>query len=58
MVQNSPAMQETHVQSLGWKYPLRKRMATIAIFLPRESHEQRSLADYSPGGCKESDMTE
>ena len=27
-------------------------------FLPGESHGQRSLADYSPWGCKESDMTE
>ena len=27
MVKNSPAMQETHVQSLGWEYPLRKGMA-------------------------------
>ena len=28
------------------------------IFLPRESHEQRSLVGYSPWGCKELDMTE
>ena len=28
------------------------------VFLPRESHRQRSLAGYSPWGCKESDMTE
>ena len=28
------------------------------VFLPGESHEQRSLAGYSPWGCKESDMTE
>ena len=28
------------------------------VFLPRESHGQRSLAGYSPWGCKESDMTE
>ena len=28
------------------------------VFLPRESHEWRSLADYSPWGCKESDKTE
>ena len=27
------------------------------IFLPGESHEQRSLVDYSPWGHKESDMT-
>ena len=28
------------------------------VFLPRDSHEWRSLADYSPWGCKESDKTE
>ena len=28
------------------------------VFLPRESHRQRSLAGYSPQGCKESDMME
>ena len=27
-------------------------------FLPGESLEQRSLAGYSPWGCKETDMTE
>ena len=33
-------------------------MATRSVFLPGESHGQRSLAGYSPWGCKESDMTE
>ena len=28
------------------------------VFLPRESHGQRSLAGYSPRGCKELDVTE
>ena len=28
------------------------------IFLPGESHGQRSLVGYSPGSCKESDTTE
>ena len=28
------------------------------VFLPEESHGQRSLAGYSPRGHKESDMTE
>ena len=28
------------------------------VFLPGESHGWRSLVDYSPWGCKESDMTE
>ena len=30
----------------------------LQYFLPGEAHGQRSLADYSPQGCKESDMTE
>ena len=28
------------------------------VFLPRESHGQRSLVGYSPWGCKELDATE
>ena len=28
------------------------------VFLPGESHGQKSLVGYSPGGCKESDTTE
>ena len=28
------------------------------VFLPGESHGQRSLVSYSLWGCKESDMTE
>ena len=28
------------------------------VFLPGESHAQRSLVGYSPWGCKELDMTE
>ena len=35
----------------------RKRQPTL-VFLPGESHGQRSLAGYSPWGCKESDTTE
>ena len=43
--------QETGVQSLGQE-------DSTPVFLPGESHGQRSLADYSPQGRKESDMTE
>ena len=28
------------------------------VFLPGESHGQRSLGSYSPRGCKEADTTE
>ena len=52
-----PAMQETQVQSLGWEDPLEKEMATTPVFLPGESHGQRSLAGYSLPSRKESDTT-
>ena len=41
-----------------WEGPLEKEMATTAVFLPREPHRQRSLAGYSPQGCRELDTTE
>ena len=36
MVKNPPAMQETHVQSLGWEDPLEKGMATHSSILAWE----------------------
>ena len=33
-------------------------MATTPVFLPGESHGQKSLVSYSPWGRKELDMTE
>ena len=45
-------MQETGVLFLGREDPLEKEMATTPVFLPGESHGQRSLAGYSPWGCK------
>ena len=52
MIKSLPAMQETRVGSLGQEDPLAKGMAAHAVFLPGESHGQRSLAGYSPWGCK------
>ena len=43
MVKNLPAMQKTHVQTLGQEDPLEKAMATTPVFLPGEFHGQRSL---------------
>ena len=34
-----------------------RKWQPTAVFLPGESHGQRSLAGYSPWGCKEWDMT-
>ena len=45
---------ETRVRKIPWR---RKWQSTL-VFLPGKSHEQRSLAGYSPWGCEESDMTE
>ena len=46
------------VQSLGWEDPLRRAWQPTPVFLPGESHGQRSLASYKPWGHKESDTTE
>ena len=50
-------MQETWVRFLGWEGSLEKGTAT-PVFWPGEFHGQRSLAAYSPWGCKESDTTD
>ena len=41
--------QEMQVQSLGWENP---GVEPTPVFLPGESHGQRSLVGYSPRGCK------
>ena len=38
--------------------PCGRKWQPTPVFLPGKFHGQRSLADYSPWGCKESDMTE
>ena len=47
---------------MGWiwvgKTPWRREWHPTPVFLPREFHGQRSLAGYSPQGCKESDTAE
>ena len=59
-VKNLPAVQETWVWSLDQEDPLEKEMATYSrVFLPGESHGQRSLEGYIPWGrrSQESDTT-
>ena len=46
---NLPAVQETGVWSLGWEDALEEGKA---VFLSGEFHGQRSLAGYSPWGCR------
>ena len=57
VVKNPPAMQETEEIPGSRRSPGREWLPT-PVFLPRESHRQKSLASYSPWGHKESDMTE
>ena len=45
------------IPGLG-RFPWRRAWQPTPVFLPRESHGQRSLEGHSPWGCKESDTTE
>ena len=59
MVKNLPA-NAGNAGDLGFnpwvgKIPWRKTWQSTPVFLPRESHGQRSLVGYSPWGCKELD---
>ena len=44
--------------SISRKIPWRRAWQPTPVFLPGESHGQRSLEGYSPLVCKVSDMTE
>ena len=51
-------MWETWVGFLGWEDALEEDVAIHSVFLPGESHGQRSLVGYSPWGLKELNTTE
>ena len=51
-------MRETRVRSWVGKIPRRRKWQPTPVFLPGESHGQRSLVGYHPWGLKESDMAE
>ena len=60
-VKNLPAMQEmqeTQVQSLGQEDPGEGHGNPLQNSCLENPHGQRSLAGYSPWGCKELDTTE
>ena len=54
---NLPAVQETRARALGGEIFWRRKRQPTLVFLPGESQGQRSLADYSPWGRKESHTT-
>ena len=55
LVKNPPARPLFH--SWVGKIPWRRERLSTPVFWPGESHGQRSLAGYSPGGHKESGTT-
>ena len=53
-----PETQEMQVRSFGSRrYPGEGNGKPIPVFLPSESHGQRSLAGYTPWSCKVLDTT-
>ena len=54
----SPAKRGPGFDPWVGKIPWRREQLPIPVFLPRESHGQRSLVGYSPWGCKELDTNE
>ena len=57
-VKNLPVIQKTRFDPWVGKIPWRREWQPTPVFLPGESHGQRSLVGYNPWGCKELDMTE
>ena len=60
-INNLPAVQETLERGVDpWvrKTPWRRAWQPTPVFLPGESHGQRTLVVYSPKGRKDLDTTE
>ena len=47
-----PEMQETQVDPWVGKIPWRRKWQPTPVFLPGKPHGQRSVASYSPWGCR------
>ena len=58
MAKNLSAMRKTWVEPWVEKFPWRRKWQPTPIFLPGESHGQRSLEGYSSWGRKQLDTTE
>ena len=55
MVQNLPVCRKPRFSPWVRKIPWRRAWLPTPVFLPGESHGQRSLTGYSPRSCKQSD---
>ena len=52
LAKNLPAMQETQIRVFGREDTWKRKWQPTLLFLPGESHGQRSLEGYSPWCCK------
>ena len=57
-VVKTPSAAQPQVRALGREDPWRRKWQPTPVFLPGESHGQKSLVGYSPWGRKELDRTE
>ena len=57
VVKNLPANADPG-WTLVWEDPWSRKLQPASVFLPGESHGQRSLVVYSPWGLKESNTAE
>ena len=55
MVKNLPAIQKPRFDPWVRKIPWRREWQPTLVFLPGDSHGQRSMVGYSLWVCKESD---
>ena len=55
---NTGAVEDTGLIPGSGRSPGRRAWQPTPVFLPGESHGQRSLVGYSPWGHKESDLSE
>ena len=58
LVKDLPAVQETRFNPWVGKIPWRRKWLSTPVFLPGESHGQRSLVGYSPCTHKELDTSD
>ena len=58
IIQETPVFNPNGLNAWVGKIPWRRKWQPTPVFLPGESHGQRSLVSYSPWGHKESDTTE
>ena len=58
MIQDNEVKSQKHLGFFPGQLSWWRAWQPTPVFLPGESHGQRSLVGYSPWGCKDTDATE